>query len=136
MLVYGCGSHYINLIENAANTGRAGSGWAKKGGIVEVNKYFRNHQKEAAMLSEKVGKKPQLPNDTRWMSDREPFALSSSTMSSTLQSETRLTYLPILLLSSITGDSWWRPNTCCPCLTRLGSVSTPCSQAALAYTTA
>ena len=105
MLIYGCCSHYTNLIENAANTGRAGSGWAKKGGIVEVNKYFRNHQKEAAMLSEKVGKKPQLPNDTRWMSDREPFALSSSTMSSTLQSETRLTYLPILLLSSITGDS-------------------------------
>ena len=70
MLVYGCGSHYINLIENSASTGRAG--WAK-GGIVEVNKYFRNHQKEAALLSQKGGKKPQLPNDTRWMSDRDAF---------------------------------------------------------------
>ena len=70
MVVYGCGAHYINLIENAANSGRAG--WAK-GGVVEVNKYFRNHQKEAAMLKEKGGKKPQLPNDTRWMSDREAF---------------------------------------------------------------
>ena len=36
-------------------------------------RFFRDHQKEAAALKAKVGMIPQLPNDTRWTSQRACF---------------------------------------------------------------
>ena len=41
-----------------------------KAHLVEVQKYFRNHQRAAAKLKNLGGKRPQLPNDTRWPSWR------------------------------------------------------------------
>ena len=58
-IVYGCGAHYVNLIQNTATPPALNSR------IVEIQKYFRNHQRIAAMLKARGGKIPQLQNDTR-----------------------------------------------------------------------
>ncbi|MEL7307755.1 MAG: hAT transposon family protein, partial [Pseudomonadota bacterium] len=68
LLIYGCSAHYLNLVENEATPSAA------KNHIVEVQKYFRTHQKEAALLKEAGGKSPQLPNNTRWSSDKACFS--------------------------------------------------------------
>ena len=67
MIVYGCAAHYLNLVDNAFNSGEVAQ---IKSHIVEVQKYFRNHQKPAGLLKENGGVIPQIPNDTRWLSDR------------------------------------------------------------------
>ena len=64
LIVYGCSAHYLNLVENVATPPTI------KNQLVEVQKYFRNHQSEAGKLKEAGGKIPQLPNDTRWTSER------------------------------------------------------------------
>jgi len=57
LTVYGCSSHWLNLLGQVINQ------------IVEVNKYFGNHDVPGALLSETTGSvKPQLPNDTCWNS--------------------------------------------------------------------
>lgn len=64
---YGCASHYINL---------AGQEISKKTTdvfkhVVEVQKYFRNHHKPAALLKSYQGSvKPQIPCETRWNSQK------------------------------------------------------------------
>lgn len=58
-IVYGCSAHYVNLVQNTATPP------ALKSRILDIQKYFRNHQKPAAMLKARGGKIPQLPNDTR-----------------------------------------------------------------------
>lgn len=58
-IVYGCSAHYVNLIQTSATPS------AVKGHLMEVQKFFRNHQKPAALLKALGGKIPQLPNETR-----------------------------------------------------------------------
>ena len=62
----GCAAHFINLALQEI------SPKPLIGQIVEVQKYFRNHHLPAAWLEEKpTSVKPQLPNDTRWLSHEE-----------------------------------------------------------------
>ena len=58
-ITYGCSAHYLNLVQSEATPP------AIKAHLVEVQKYFKNHQRPAAKLKNKGGKIPQLPNDTR-----------------------------------------------------------------------
>ena len=58
-ITYGCSAHYMNLVQSEASPPSI------KAHLVEVQKYFRNHQKVAAKLKNLGGKRPQLPNDTR-----------------------------------------------------------------------
>ena len=64
-ITYGCLAHYLNLVQAEATPPQV------KGQLVEVQKFFRNHQRPQAQLKSKGGKSPQLPNDTRWLSHRE-----------------------------------------------------------------
>lgn len=64
VLVYGCQAHYFNLVEQDGTA--EAKGLMKH--IVEIQKFFRNHQRVAKFLQEKGGRKPQIPNDTRWNS--------------------------------------------------------------------
>ena len=64
-IAYGCSAHYLNLVQAEATPPQV------KGQLVEVQKFFRNHQRPAAQLKIKGGKSPQLPNETRWLSHRE-----------------------------------------------------------------
>ena len=63
-ITYGCLAHYLNLVQAEATPPQV------KGQLVEVQKFFRNHQRPQAQLKSKGGKS-QLPNDTRWLSHRE-----------------------------------------------------------------
>ena len=56
-IVYGCSAHYLNLVQITATP------TAVKSRLVEIQKYFRNHQKPSAKLKALGGKVPQLPND-------------------------------------------------------------------------
>ncbi|RXG60599.1 hypothetical protein Avbf_18136 [Armadillidium vulgare] len=58
-------AHYLNLVEKEVTPRTVLSH------LVEVAKYFRNHHQPEGWLREKGGKKPQLPNDTRWNSQCE-----------------------------------------------------------------
>ena len=62
ILVYGCGAHYANLLEEDVNNTQV----LKH--VVEIQKYFRNVHKAHGMLKEKGGCMSQLPNATRWNS--------------------------------------------------------------------
>lgn len=63
LLVYGCSSHWLNLLGNDLTPSSVIAH------VVAVQKYFRNHHKPAAWLTERTGSlKPQLPGDTRWKS--------------------------------------------------------------------
>ncbi|KAI6656252.1 hypothetical protein LOD99_11315 [Oopsacas minuta] len=58
--VYGCASHLLNLLGKDITPSQIISH------IIEINKYFRNHQIPAALLSAQKGSlKPQLPVVTR-----------------------------------------------------------------------
>ncbi|QQP32422.1 Uncharacterized protein FKW44_024730, partial [Caligus rogercresseyi] len=57
-IAYGCSAHYLNLIQIDATPS------VIKNHLIEVQKYFRNHQPVAARLKQMGGKIPQLPNDT------------------------------------------------------------------------
>ena len=59
-ITYGCSAHYLNLVQAEATPS------AIKNQLIEIQKYFRNHQRPAAQLKERGGKIPQLPNDT-WL---------------------------------------------------------------------
>ena len=67
MIVYGCAAHFVHLIEKEVSPRTVISK------IVEVQKYFRNHHLPQGWLREKGGKKPQIPNDTRWTSKLATF---------------------------------------------------------------
>lgn len=58
-ITYGCSAHYLNLVQAEATPP------AIKNQLMEVQKYFRNHQRPAAQLKRMGGRIPQLPNDTR-----------------------------------------------------------------------
>ena len=58
-MVYGCSAHYVNLLESSATP------LTIKSRLMEIQKFFRNHQKPAAMLKKMGGKIPQLCNETR-----------------------------------------------------------------------
>lgn len=61
--VYGCSAYWLNLL------GQDITPSAVMNAIVEVNKYFRNHDQPSAWLRECKGSiKPHLPGDTRWKS--------------------------------------------------------------------
>ena len=64
-MVYGCSTHALNLVESTATPK------AVLAPIVAVAKFFRDHHKPAALLKEAGGRIPQLPNSTRWTSQRE-----------------------------------------------------------------
>ena len=65
-ITLGCAAHYVNLALQEI------SPKPLIGQIVEVQKYFRNHHLPAAWLAEKpTTVKPQLPNETRWLSHEE-----------------------------------------------------------------
>jgi hypothetical protein len=61
-MVYGCSAHYVNLIESDATPS------VIKSRLMEIQKFFRNHQKPAAKLKLLGGKIPQLYNETRLIS--------------------------------------------------------------------
>ncbi|KAK2146237.1 hypothetical protein LSH36_623g03003 [Paralvinella palmiformis] len=61
--MYGCSSHWLQLL------GRDSTPSAITKHITVVQKYFRNHHKSEAWLSDKGGKKPVLAGDTRWNSE-------------------------------------------------------------------
>lgn len=63
-IVYGCSAHYLNLVQKSATPPTVMSK------IISVQKHFLNHHKPLAWLREKGGLTPQLPNATRWMSQR------------------------------------------------------------------
>lgn len=63
LIVYGCSAHWLQLL------GRDCTPSAITKHITVVQKYFRNHHKPQAWLSEKGGKKPVLAGDTRWNSE-------------------------------------------------------------------
>ena len=58
-MVYGCSAHYVNLVQSTATP------TVLKSRLVEIQRFFRNHQRPAAKLKKLGGKIPQLPNDTR-----------------------------------------------------------------------
>ena len=60
-ITYGCSAHYLNLVQSEVDPP------AVAGQIMEVQKFFRNHQKPAAKLSSLGGVIPQLKNDTRYV---------------------------------------------------------------------
>lgn len=65
--VYGCSSHLLNLLGDELSPNQITSQ------VVEVNKYFRNHHRASALLSEYTSQgavKPQLIGATRWNSQR------------------------------------------------------------------
>ena len=63
LIVYGCSAHWLNLLEQNLTPNRVMKH------IVEIQKYFRNHHKPNAWLSEtQRSLKPQLPGDTKWKS--------------------------------------------------------------------
>ena len=66
-VVYGCASHYFNLVgQDIVN--QLGADSIMKH-IIEVQKYFRNHHQLGAWLKEFENSiKPQLPGETRWNS--------------------------------------------------------------------
>lgn len=64
LIAIGCSAHYLNLVENSA----APSGVMSQ--ITVVQRYFRDHHKEGALLKGLGGVIPQLPNITRWTSQR------------------------------------------------------------------
>lgn len=67
LIVYGCSAHYMNLVEAKATPKSIMSK------IIAVNRYFRDHQRPAGVLKENGGVSPQLPNETRWTSQRAAF---------------------------------------------------------------
>ena len=64
ILTYGCGAHYMNLLETEITD--PDRHVLKH--VIEVNKHFRNVHKSLGLLREKGGKMPQLINETRWTS--------------------------------------------------------------------
>lgn len=68
LMVYGCSAHALNLVESTATPE------AIMGPIVTISKFFINHHKPAAVLKELGGLIPQLPNITRWTSQRATLA--------------------------------------------------------------
>ena len=62
LIVYGCSSHWLNLLGNDHSVSTITSR------ITSVQKVFRNQHKPNAWLLEKKGKKPILAGDTRWNS--------------------------------------------------------------------
>lgn len=62
LITYGCSAHYLNLVENA------GAPPDILSSINAVQRFFREHHYPMALLTQKGGVKPQLPNDTRWSS--------------------------------------------------------------------
>lgn len=65
LVTYGCGSHYLNLVEIEVTPKTVISQ------IVEVHKYFRNHHQPHGWLKEHGGNMPQIPNTTRWNSQNK-----------------------------------------------------------------
>ena len=66
-MVYGCGAHYVNLMQSNATPPPI------KSCIKHIQKFFRNHHSPAAKLKKLGGRIPQLPNETRWLSQRDFF---------------------------------------------------------------
>jgi hypothetical protein len=64
LIVYGCSAHYLNLVESNATPSSI------MASIVSVNKFFQDHHQPMQMLKAKGGLMPQLPNQTRWTSQR------------------------------------------------------------------
>ena len=64
LVVFGCSAHYLNLVETVATPQQI------MGPIVKINRFFREHHQPAGWLKEKSGMTPQLPNNTRWTSQR------------------------------------------------------------------
>ena len=63
LTAYGCSAHLRNLLGQDITPSQVINQ------VVEVNKYFRNHHVQGALLSEIIGSvKPQLPAETRWNS--------------------------------------------------------------------
>lgn len=67
ILAYGCNSHLLNLV------GKNKTPEDIKNKIVEVHKYFRNHDFAAASLKKLNGPRPPIPGDTRWNSQLDCF---------------------------------------------------------------
>lgn len=63
MIVYGCGAHYLNLLQGDVENP------AVLKHIIQIQKHFRNVHAAHGQLKEKGGCQPQLPNDTRWNSN-------------------------------------------------------------------
>jgi len=64
LLMFGCSAHYLNLVETVATPQQI------MGPIVKINRFFREHHQPSGWLKEKDGMMPQLPNNTRWTSQR------------------------------------------------------------------
>ena len=63
LVVYGCSAHWLNLL------GQDVTPRSVMKHVVEIQKYFRNHHKPNAWLSEcDNSRKPIIPGDTRWKS--------------------------------------------------------------------
>lgn len=63
LTVYGCSAHWLNLLGQDTTPAQVINQ------VVEINKYFRNHHIQGALLSEiPESVKPQLPAETRWNS--------------------------------------------------------------------
>lgn len=63
ILTIGCSAHYMNLVAKEI-TPKSVMKY-----VIDIQKYFRNHNRPHGWLVEKGGHKPQLPNETRWNSE-------------------------------------------------------------------
>ena len=64
LIVLGCNSHYLNLVESTATPHQILSR------IVSINRAFREHHALSSRLKVLGGRIPQLPNKTRWTSQQ------------------------------------------------------------------
>lgn len=64
ILTLGCSAHYLNLLAKEITPKTIMKH------VIQIQKYFRNHNRPHGWLMEKKGHKPQLPNETRWNSEQ------------------------------------------------------------------
>ncbi|KAG8172922.1 hypothetical protein JTE90_029612 [Oedothorax gibbosus] len=62
ILAFGCSAHYMNLLAQEITPKSVMKH------VIEIQKFFRNHNRPHGWLIEKGGRRPQLPNETRWNS--------------------------------------------------------------------
>ncbi|KAG8175610.1 hypothetical protein JTE90_019422 [Oedothorax gibbosus] len=62
ILAFGCSAHYMNLLAQEI-TPKSVMKHA-----IEIQKFFRNHNRPHGWLIEKGGRRPQKPNEKRWNS--------------------------------------------------------------------
>ena len=64
MLALGCPANYMNLLVKEIPPNNVMKY------VVEISKFFQNHHRPLGSLIEKESQRPQIPNETRWKSEK------------------------------------------------------------------